>query len=443
MLCVAYLVKAVMNEKISVSLTEPFSNFKDLNIGMVLMSVYILFDFGAFQGVFEIVNKLKLPYILALASLAYALYLVLNKKVEFSSLTTRSYLILCLFIIIYSQIITIDPLREKAFLTLFIQYISNYIIIVTCVKKPSQFIFLIDVWLFSILHSSYHAIAQGGKLYDSIWLRDENHISLVCAYAIPFAFFLFMTYRSKLKKIFYVICMIFFVTAVVVSVSRGGLVTMATMGFLCWLFVKNKFRTLLMLLLAIVLVIQFAPQRFFDEAKTLQQGTEEGTANERVYSWGLAVMMFMDYPIIGLGPGNYPEYFQEYDYEARFGEDAGRSAYAKRVAHSTPFEWLAEAGIIGGILFTILHISIYRNWKTVKKFKKSSKNNDDEDEDVKRQDMLYKVITHACAFTYLGFWVAAAFLSLLPYPFLWILIPFSEAWKNIVLKYIEQRSIVA
>ena len=429
-----------MSEENKLDLTNPYPSLKDLNFGIILMSTYILFDFGAFQGVFEIVKQLRLPYILALTTLLYALYILFNRKIDFSSLTTKSFLFLCVFIIIYSQLVTKDPLREKAFLTLFLQYAANYIVFVASVKKPTQFILLIDIWLFAILHSSYHAIAQGGKLYDSIWLRDENHISLICAYAIPFAFFLYLNYKSRLKRMFYIICMAFFVAAIVVSVSRGGLVTMLTMGFLCWLFVKNKIRTLILLLIATILVFQFAPDRFFEEAKTLQQGTNEGTANERVYSWGLAVLMFKDYPIIGVGPGNYPEYFQEYDYEERFGADVGRNAFAKRVAHSTPFEWLSEAGIIGGILFTIIHIAIYKNWRTIKRLKKLNIKADNKGSVDQQHQLLFQVLTHACMFTYIGFWVAAAFLSLLPYPFLWILIPFSEAWKNIVNEYIENMS---
>lgn len=427
-----------MTENISIALTKLFPNYKDINFGIILLSLYILFDFGAFQGIFEIVNKLRLPYILALLTVVYALNLVFKKKVDFSSLTTKTFVFFCFFIIIYSELSTKDPVSQKAHLTLFLQYLANYIVLVSCVKKPSQFIFLIDIWLFGILHSSSHAIYQGGRLWDSIWLRDENHISLVSAYAIPFAFFLYMTYKSKLKKLFYVICVAVFITSVIVSVSRGGLVTMATMGFFCWLFVKHKFRMFLIILLSVILIFQFAPPRFFEEAKSLQQGTEEGTANERVYSWGLGVLMFLDHPIIGVGPANYKEYFQQYDYEHRYGAEAGRSAFSKRAAHSTPFEWLAEFGLIGCIILFTLHLSLFRNWKIISRHKKTIS-----EFAINKDNLIVLVmLTHACALTILGFWTGAIFLSLLPYPFFWILIPFSEAWKNIVLDYMEQNSNV-
>ena len=72
-----------MTKNTSITSGGPFSNFKDINFGMILLSIYILFDFGSFQGVFEIVNDLRLPYIVALLSVVYALYLVINKRIDF------------------------------------------------------------------------------------------------------------------------------------------------------------------------------------------------------------------------------------------------------------------------------------------------------------------------------------------------------------------------
>ena len=80
-------------------------------------------------------------------------------------------------------------------------------------------------------------------------------------------------------------------------------------------------------------------------------------------------------------------------------------------------------------------LSLYRNWKIIYKYKNMMSEPAIIEDDFK----LFEMITHACAFSILGFWVGATFLSLLPYPFLWILIPFSEAWKNIVLNNLEQK----
>jgi len=394
-------------------------------------------DFGAFQGVFGVLMTLKIPFIVALLSLIYAVYLVAAGRIDFKSSTTSIFTILVAFIIIYSLINTIQKDDTSANLTLFLQYWANYIIMVACIKKPSQFILLIDIWLVGIIHSSYHAIMQGGKLYDSIWLRDENHISLICAYAIPLAFFLFMYYKNKLKKLCYLLALVFYVIAIVTSVSRGGLVAMVVVSFLCWLFIKRKMWSLVVILIGVVLVFTYAPEKFFTEAKSIEKGTEESTAYDRLYAWGLALEMLQDHPVLGVGPQNYKEYYARYSIVSNDEEIAYIGE--KRVAHSTVFQWIAEMGIIGSILLLMLQYSLYKNWKSVSIYLKNFKNEDNYD-----SLKIYGLINHAVAITHVGFWVAALFLSLIPYPFYWFIIPMSEVWKNISLNILqaEEESLV-
>lgn len=153
-----------MPKKNSSVLPGPFSNLRDINFGIVLLGLYLLFDFGTFQGVFDFINEYKLPFILATLSVIYAAYLVVAGRVNSRSNTTRIFVLVCLFIIVYSILGTKDPTQAHANTTLFLQYLANYIIMVSCVKKPSQFILLIDIWLAGIIHSCFHAIVQGKNL---------------------------------------------------------------------------------------------------------------------------------------------------------------------------------------------------------------------------------------------------------------------------------------
>jgi len=408
-------------------LPGPFENFKDINYGIILLSVYILFDFGSFQGVYEIVNELNLPYILALLSVLYAFFLIATKRVSFESPTTKWFTFFVSFLIIYSQISSINPIEKKYIFTLFLQYLANYYIFTACVKKPYQFIFLVDVWLFAVMHSSYHAIYQGGKLYDSIWLKDENHTGLIGAYAIPFALILFKQYKSKLKKLFYILCLAFYITINVVAASRGAALSMIIVTVLCWLLYTQKTRNLLIVAISVILVFSFAPNKFFTEMDSLEQGTKEKTAADRIYAWGLAIDMFVDHPVLGVGPMNYPQYVGEYDIENHY---EGQ----KRVAHSTPMQWLAETGLIGVVILYMLELSMYKSWRKVNFYK-----NKKYDSEIANNKLLEFInINHACTITRIGYWVGAMFLTLLPYPFYWILIPVVETWKNISMDFIKE-----
>jgi O-antigen ligase len=407
---------------------------RELNFGIILLSLYFLFDFGSFQGVFEIVNTLKLPFIVAVLSVLYVLFLTFMQKIDFSGLTTKTFIVLCFFLIVYAQISTPPP-DDKATLTLFVQYLCNYLIMISCVKKPSQFIFLMNIWLFAILHSSYHSIYQGGKVYDSIWLRDENHISLVVAMAIPFAYVLLNFNRSFLKKAFYFLCLIVYIVANLIAASRGGALAMILVGLLCWKLSENKMKSILLigslaLFIFIVLPNKYT-NKFTGEMATLEEGTKEETAADRMYLWGIALKTFRDNPIIGVGPYNHSRFILKYDSEERYYHRYLDKSGLK-VAHSTPLQWLAEFGIVGTMILILLQVSMYRNWKIIKEYKKIESDSDLTEHNLK----IFEDLNHACAISQVVFWFGALFLSLMPYPFYWCLIPFSETWKNIYVEYL-------
>lgn len=409
-------------------------NWRDINYGMILISIYILIEIGSFT-LFDFVRQFRLQFVIAVLTILYAVYLVIRGRFELNSPLNRIFLVFTVYAMIYSQLSTITPYSKEEFSTLILQYVANYIIIVSCIKKPHQFVFIIDVFLFAVLHSSYHSIFQGGRVWGTNWLRGENNVGLVCAYAIPFAFILYLNYKNSIKKYGYLLLIPIYITAVIVANSRGGFVTLAVVTFFCWLFVKNKFRILVMILIASMMIVKFAPDSFFVELKSLEQGAEEGTADERIYSWGLALMMFRDYPVFGVGPSNYPEYFLEYDakVESRFGIDApGYKRLKKRVAHSTQFQWIAEFGLVGIFLLFYFQLRLYRNWRIIYDYKlpKSA----DRFNDIK----VLELITHANLITQIGFWMGALFISILHYPFYWYLPAFSEAWKNIYLNYVKE-----
>ena len=423
-------------------LPAPFANLKELNVGMILLAFYFLFDFGAFQGVFDIVSELRLPFIVAALSVIYACYLIVARKVDFRSTTTRRFILLCFFIIAYSQLSTEIEADKQALLTLFVQYLANYLIFIACVKTPYQFIFMIDIWLLGILHSSYHAIHQGGKLYDSIWLKDENHISLLVAMAIPFAFILFKQYHSKLKKLFYLICLVFYVVANIIAASRGGALAMFIATLLCLLLYDNKVRNLLFMATAVLLVFlvfTYGPSLNMTRSlsgrltTTMDQGTKEETVNDRLYLWGFAIEMFDDHPILGVGPMNYPAKFNSYEKGERYTDRGG----LWRVAHSTPLQWLAETGTIGGIILILVQVALYKNWKIIYLMKKRRAGIAQPQMQAEISDL--NNISHACMISQVAFWIGALFLTLLPYPFYWCLIPFSEGWKNIYVNYVDAK----
>jgi O-antigen ligase len=397
--------------------------FEDVNFGIILVGIYILFEFGSLQALYPVIGVLKLPLIVTYLSILYAVYLLLSNRIDIGSSTTRRFFLLIFFVITYSLIRTREPIE---LIKVFLIFTANYIIVVACLKKTSQYFLLLNIWLVSILFSSYHGIRQGGVIWGSRWFCDQNTLALVAAMAFPYAFILFKISKNKANKLFYILCSAAYISVNILANSRGGVLSMVLAAFFCWFLMENKVRNFIIIAIGLILVLLFAPPKLFDRMEKLwEQGTEEGTAADRIYLWGICIDMFQDHPIIGVGPSNYPERFSEYEKGKKY------PLGAKRPPHSTPLQWLAEMGMVGVIILLMLQVALFRNWKSVIEIRDNGPPSNGE------ALLVCQYMSHANAISQITFWFGSIFLSLIPYPFYWILIPLSESWKNICNSHIH------
>ncbi len=416
------------NKKNEFSYPGPFENLGEVNFGIFLISVYLLAEVGSLQDILGFVKPMKITFMYAAGSALYAAYLVVSGRFTLAGAdTNKKFMVVTVFSVLYAVAATENPDAVEMYYKVYIQYASFYIIMVSCVRTLFQFIFVVDVWLLSVTHTSFHAIAQGGLLYGSHWWSDENQLALVTAYAVPCALMMFMNYKNSLiRKSFYLTSVIFYTAAVVLSVSRGGALTLFFAGVSCLMLFKNKVRNFLMLALAVVCVLNFAPEEFFDEMETLEQGTQEHTADTRIYFWGMALKMYYDNPVFGVGPGNYAYNQIHYDTRRRLYKSHG---YHKMVAHSTPMQWLAEYGTVGTLMLLVLIKSLMGNWRAVRLRLNAPEFSAD-----KRFDLL-KGLNHAFLISLLSFWVGASFISVDIYPIFWVIVPFSVVLRRILTEH--------
>jgi O-antigen ligase len=123
-------------------------------------------------------------------------------------------------------------------------------------------------------------------------------------------------------------------------------------------------------LVLIAVLSPIIPPRFFDRistltdvlpsSNTLQTQTEvsfRGRSSEAI----VATQMFRDYPVLGVGHGNYRNMYLEYS--SRLGIDA---RFENRQAHSLYLEIIAETGILGIVVFLIMLAVLFINLQRAK-----------------------------------------------------------------------------
>jgi O-antigen ligase len=99
-----------------------------------------------------------------------------------------------------------------------------------------------------------------------------------------------------------------------------------------------------------------------------QEGTEEETANHRLYLWSKAWDMFIDHPLLGVGPDCYGHRISMYETaleRARWHVD--RQQYGRAV-HNIYFQTLSEMGIFGILAFVVLIYSFFKKNLQVTRF---------------------------------------------------------------------------
>lgn len=274
-------------------------------------------------------------------------------------------------------------------------------------------------------------------------LADENDFALLMNILIPIGYFLAQESSTLKTKVFYYSATLVLILANISSFSRGGLVGLVAVGLFIFLKSRNKITAILLLVLFATTIFLFAPQSYWDKIETITtQGAREGTGKERVESWKAGWKMFLDNPILGVGPRNFglwlPEYYTEYSSKTS-------SNMWGRAAHSLYFTLLSEMGLTGTLLFSLMLWKDYKDHRYITSLEKRKENllmaanlSNDEGEMVKVGIRRLYFLSLGYSGALIGFLTAGAFISVLWYGYFWTLTSFFVMSAN-VARDIEQR----
>ena len=270
-------------------------------------------------------------------------------------------------------------------------------------------------------------------------LADENDFALFMNILIPIGFFLGQDATVLKKKIFYYSSLMILVMAIVSSFSRVALVGLIATGLFLFYKSKNKLTSVLLLALLVITIFSFAPQQYWDKIETIQtQGAEQGTGRERVESWKAGWRMFLDNPIVGVGPRNFGIWFPEY--YIQYGTKSPQNMWG-RVAHSLYFTLLPETGIIGTLLFAGIVWNNYKNHRYISSLEKkkeiliSNSHLNEKTADLIRSEIRsLHYISLGCTGALIAYMSTGAFISVLWYEYFWSLTCFIVMTTNAAQK---------
>jgi O-antigen ligase len=397
---------------------------------LVLFS--LLLEFGRPQDVAGI-KGVPLPSIVD-AMIAGIVFLF-SGKLNFDNRQTKLWIALLALMVLHGPLATNNFWAFMVFKDMALLF-CVYLGIITYINTFDRLRLLLKVWLSVHLVLAILGIIAKGRGVGG-WLGDENDFCMELNVAVPFAFFALISSRSKAQKMMYASLLCIFVLAAMTTLSRGGFIGLATVGTYCWFRCSKKFGAIIVVGLLVIFMIAFAPAEYWQEVESItdEQTMTVGTGGDRLYIWGIGWEMFLSNPIIGVGQGNLPWDFAEYE--------GGRTFLTKsragRQAHSAYFTLLPELGLVGIYIFVSM---VWRNFGDTKRveqlYKRSLVNKGDLSTSEAKENLEFgRSFAHSLEGSMMGYLVSSVFISTLYYPSFWIIMGFVVALRNVAINAYE------
>jgi|SRR5215469_16898356 len=406
------------------NLEKPLNEQKDRG-GFYLVLAYLLFEFGRPQ---ELIPGVKLiPFGTGLSVLLLGKVLMAG-KLNFSRLQTRLWIPLLALMVIHVPIAVNNYWALMTFKDMFLLF-CVYLGITTFVDSLDRMMILMKMLIGVHGFLAIMGIAKGGFGIGG-WMGDENDFCMVMNMVVPFAYFLLFSANGLVLKMRYLGFLGVFILAAMVTLSRGGFLGLASVGVYCWYRSPKKLNAFLVVCVAVLFMVVLAPERYWDEiASSTSEETmsEEGTGGARLYTWGIGLEMFLYNPIIGIGQGNFPWTFDQYE--------AGRTFHTRsfggRQAHSAWVTLLSELGLAGIVTIGGMIVCCFRDLRWVRKKFTPMGLRKKYALEMRTGEDIRMYLARAMEGSLIGFIVSSMFISTLWYPVMWVMIAFVVALRNI------------
>lgn len=190
--------------------------------------------------------------------------------------------------------------------------------------------------------------------------------TMIYAIALPaMVAVFFYTGLSKFKRLAVAICIIASLAGLICSNTRGAWLVLLPLVFFMFMYYMPDWKKRLLFSLSCIIIggaLLFSFSSVMHRANTIVHGGQENSVTERFRMWHSAYNMGMDYPIFGVGKGNYAELYQTKYISPKATEPT------QRHAHNTFIQTFAEMGMIGELAYlsmivflVMLGIKNYKN----------------------------------------------------------------------------------
>lgn len=187
---------------------------------------------------------------------------------------------------------------------------------------------------------------------------NYNHFAgmVELIFPLPLAMVLFSRARLE-ERLFQVMSVVMMVVAAILSMSRGGILSIAIQFLLCLVLLamskedrvgRGKAVQLSLAIIAMVLIVSLwvGYDSIIRRLGSMQQGAGEHSVVTRVAYLSASWRMFLDHPLTGVGLGAFPAVYPAY------GSSSSRYERVEQV-HNDYLQLLTDGGIVAGSILLL------------------------------------------------------------------------------------------
>ena len=245
--------------------------------------------------------------------------------------------------------------KEQLVIITKILVMTSFTILLTNSPQRLRLLMLVTAFSFGALavKGALFGVRTGGGF--RVWgppdsfVADNNDFGLALNIALPLMFFMASAEPSRKMRLLLRIAFLASALVVLLTYSRGALLGIATVMTVIVFKTRRKLLGGVALVLAVLAVLTFAPERWQQRMDNFFAGKLDQSAHQRLVSWKFAWNVAEAYPITGGGMESFtPEMF------ARFSKEQLPGGGLSSGPHSIYFQILGEQGFVGLGLFLSL-----------------------------------------------------------------------------------------
>jgi putative inorganic carbon (hco3(-)) transporter len=206
-------------------------------------------------------------------------------------------------------------------------------------------------------------------------IGDPNYFAQILLVLVPIGLLRFFGERTMPLRLLAAGATGVIAFALTLTFSRGAGVAFVVVLVLMTVFRYIPLYQLLIVVLGLVLLLSFVPAykervatlgSFAGSSDPASEGVDQ-SVRSRTTEMKAATLVFLDHPLVGVGPGSFPLYYQEYanrvglDVHEAAQSGARRGEEARRESHNIFLSIAADLGILGLASFlAILYLTFRR-----------------------------------------------------------------------------------